>query len=211
VARSGWATVAVGGQLGSQLGYLDDSTHENRATAIPNEPEPVVTVQFTRQHVVAVLRKAGFRRQLTRPCASCPTQLILITPRDGPRRTVLPRVNSSAGWAAARDAVSGAAPQPLQRTVQRPGCGRLSSSSWGISSRRPLGRVQLVIRPRSRALAVARSAPAPTALPSHDWPPALSSGGYDRGPPGVTIAGMQPPTATTWQARRWTRTSGGPA
>jgi hypothetical protein len=43
------------------LGYLDDSTHENRATAIPNEPEPVVTVQFTRQHVVDVLRKAGFR------------------------------------------------------------------------------------------------------------------------------------------------------
>jgi hypothetical protein len=35
MARSGWATVAVGCQLGTQLGYLDDSTHDNRGTAIP--------------------------------------------------------------------------------------------------------------------------------------------------------------------------------
>ena len=134
-------------------------------------------------------------RQLTRPCASCPTQLILITPRDGPRRTVLPRVNSSAGWAATRDAVSQAAPQSLQRTVQRPGCRQLSSSSWRISSRRPLGRGQLAIRPRSRGISRCPVSAAAAALLSRDWPLALSSGGYERGPPGVTIAGMEPPTA----------------
>jgi hypothetical protein len=173
--------------------------------------EPVVAVQFPRQHVVDVLRKAGFREAADEAMRVCPTQLILITPRDGPRRTVLPRVNSSAGSAAARNAVSRAVPQPLQRTVQRPGCGRLVFIKLGYQLAQPFGRVQLAIRPRSRGISRRPVSAAAAALPSHDWPLALSSGGYERGPPGVTIAGMQPPTATTWQAKRWTRTSGGPA
>src|ERR1700677_3039743 len=63
----------------------------------------------------------------------------------------------------------------------------------GMSSRRKLGRARPAIRLPSRALGRLVGV-APGILPSHSWPLSLCSGGYEGGPLGVTIAGMQPST-----------------
>jgi len=54
-----------------------------------------------------------------RPCVSCPTRLISITSRNGPNSTVLRETSSSAGWAAARDAVSPVVTAPLLPVIRR--------------------------------------------------------------------------------------------
>ena len=105
-----------------------------------------------------------------------------------------------AGLFNARTCPSPKTPPCSLQTTPNTWCAPVPSSSacevftdLGMSSRRKLDRARPAIRLPSRALGRLVGV-APCALPSHDWPLALCSGGYERGPLGVTIAGMQPST-----------------
>ena len=81
-------------------------------------------MQYTRQEVVRMLRKAGFREIAEEAIRDLPDRLISIMSRSGGDSTASPETFSPARWAAAHDAVrlgpanQAAAPRELGRIPQ---------------------------------------------------------------------------------------------